>query len=108
MRQPAFVSSLSFYQPELTGFYLGIAAAPTFGARVSAQGFAFTWHARPAYRTESNSSIGSAEPGLCGLAFCFQLLSTGIYPGLNEATWALAAGFVLKVIPLCTGLSGIY
>jgi hypothetical protein len=76
MRQPAFVSSLSFYQPELTGFYLGIAAAPTFGARVSAQGFAFTWHARPAYRTESNSSIGSAEPGLCGLAFCFQLLST--------------------------------
>jgi hypothetical protein len=32
----------------------------------------------------------------------------GIYPGLNEATWALAAGFVLKVIPLCTGLSGIY
>ena len=31
-----------------------------------------------------------------------------IYPGLNEAAWALAAGFASKVIPLYTGLSGIY
>src|ERR1039458_208368 len=31
-----------------------------------------------------------------------------IYPGLNEAAWALAAGFASKVIPLCTGLSEIY
>jgi hypothetical protein len=30
------------------------------------------------------------------------------YPGLNEATWALAAGFASKVLSLCTGLSEIY
>ena len=38
----------------------------------------------------------------------FEDVAEGIYPGLNEATWALAAGFVSKVIPLCTGLSEIY
>ena len=31
----------------------------------------------------------------------------GNYPGLNEATWALAAGFASKVLSLCTGLSEI-
>jgi hypothetical protein len=30
-----------------------------------------------------------------------------IYSGLNEATWALAAGFASKILSLCTGLSEI-
>jgi hypothetical protein len=36
------------------------------------------------------------------------LILSHIYPGLNEAAWALAAGFASKVIPLCTELSEIY
>jgi len=56
----SFVSSVA--SAGLTGFYLGIAAAPAPGAWVSAQGFAFTWHARPSYHTESSSSLGSLEP----------------------------------------------
>jgi hypothetical protein len=39
---------------------------------------------------------------------CRGTVPKGIYPGLNEAAWALAAGFASKVIPLCTGLSEIY
>ena len=35
---------------------------PHPGARVSAQGFAVTWLARPSYHTESSSSLGSLEP----------------------------------------------
>lgn len=62
MHQRAFVSSLFVSSAYLIGFYLGIAAAPAPGAWVSAQGFAFTWHARPSYHTESSSSLGSLEP----------------------------------------------
>lgn len=45
-----------------TGFHLGMAAVPGSGAWASAHGFAFAWHARPSYHTESSSRMGSPEP----------------------------------------------
>src|SRR5215204_1170095 len=70
-----------------------------FRAWVSAQGFAITEFARPSHHTESSSRIGSQSLVLCGLALCFQLLSTvglrrrSFFPLQNPSTWVLTGTF---------------
>jgi hypothetical protein len=93
-RDSILQSGIAIFEVDFkTGIYTGPSDRPSPDTLV-AMGFA----ALKALR-----KLPAIDPDRIGI-----MAFSSIYPGLNEAAWALAAGFASKVIPLCTELSEIY